>query len=97
MNTGFQQTLDQIRAESSSSTQMGTFFERLMKRYFLQDPLYSNRFSNVYLWSEWADTQPNFTRQDTGVDIVAEERAGGGMRYSVQVLCTRNPDFKAFH
>ena len=48
-----------------------------MKTYFLNDPLYGERFSNVWLWSEWAAARPDFAGADTGVDLVAEERRGG--------------------
>ena len=48
-----------------------------MKKYFQQDPLYRERFSTVWLWSEWAATRPDFAANDTGVDLVAEEREGG--------------------
>ena len=77
MSYGFQQTLDQIRAESGSQAGRGALFERLVKRYFREDPLYADRFSDVWLWSEWASKRTDFTGQDTGVDLVAEEREGG--------------------
>ncbi len=77
MNSGFQQVLDQIRVEAGSHTAQGRTFERLMKRYLRQDPLYADRFSNVWLWSEWAALRSEFVGQDTGVDLVAEEREGG--------------------
>ena len=48
-----------------------------MKAYFQQDPLYRDRFSDVRLWSEWAATRPDFDGADIGIDLVAEERAGG--------------------
>ena len=77
MSYGFQQTLDQIRADASSARTSGTLFERLMQAYFRQDPLYADRFSNVWLWPQWAAERPEFAGQDTGVDLVAEERRGG--------------------
>ena len=77
MSYGFQQTLDQIRADASSPRKTGALFERLMKQYFRQDPLYTDRFSDVWLWSEWAVDRADFTGQDTGVDLVAEEHDGG--------------------
>ena len=77
MSSGFQQTIDLIRADADSSAAQGAFFERLMKRYFQQDPLYADRFSDVWLWSEWAAKQPVFPGQDIGVDLVAEEHGGG--------------------
>ena len=52
MSYGFQQTLEQIRAESGSQAGRGALFERLMKRYFREDPLYADRFSDVRLRSE---------------------------------------------
>ena len=48
-----------------------------MKTYFIKDPLYMERFSEVWLWSEWADLRPDFEGTDTGIDLVAEERQGG--------------------
>ena len=77
MSGGFQQALDHIRADAGSHAVRGATFERLMKRYFRQDPLYTDRFSDVWLWSEWAVRRPGFAGQDTGVDLVAEERGGG--------------------
>ena len=77
MATGFQRVLDHIRAVSDTESEKGRLFERLMKAYFLNDALYRNRFSNVWLWSEWAGSKPDFDAADTGIDLVAEERDGG--------------------
>ena len=77
MSYGFQQTLDQIRADAGSHAESGALFERLVKQYFRQDPVYTDRFSEIWLWSEWAARRPDFTGQDTGVDLVAEEHDGG--------------------
>ena len=77
MNDSFQQTLTQIRSKAASEVQKGALFERLMKQYFRQDPLYLDRFSDVWLWSDWAALRTGFSRKDTGVDLVAEERDGG--------------------
>ena len=56
-----------------------------MKTYFTQDPLYKNRFSEVWLWSEWAARRPGFTGNDTGIDLVAAEREGG--HCAIQCKC----------
>ena len=77
MSYGFEQALDQIRADAGSHAKSGALFERLMKRYFRQDPLYAERFSEVWRWSEWAARRSDFTGQDIGVDLVAKERDGG--------------------
>ena len=31
-----------------------------MKTYFGEDPVYKERFSQIWLWSEWASMQPGF-------------------------------------
>lgn len=77
MIDGFQRVLDHIRSIAGSEFEKGRLFERLMKRYFQQDPLYRDRFSKVWLWSDWAATRPGFSAKDTGIDLVAEEREGG--------------------
>ena len=77
MNNGFQETLDHIRFIATSEADKGQLFERLMKAYFVQDPLYRDRFSHVWLWSEWVTERPDFVGGDTGVDLVAAERDGG--------------------
>ena len=71
----FGDVLDEIRADATSEADKGRRFERLVKRYFQQDALYSRTFSNVWLWSEWPG---NRGRGDAGVDIVAELRSGAG-------------------
>ena len=77
MTDGFQRMLDHIRSIADSESEKGRLFERLMKTYFIKDPLYKERFSEVWLWSEWADLRPDFEGTDTGIDLVAEERQGG--------------------
>ena len=77
MSNGFQQVLDHIRSIADSEFEKGRLFERLMKTYFTQDPLYRDRFSEVWLWSEWAALRADFDGKDTGIDLVAEEREGG--------------------
>ena len=77
MSRGFQNVLDHIRAVAGSEVEKGRLFERLMKAYFEQDPLYRDRFSDVWLWSQWTETRTDFAGGDTGIDLVAAERAGG--------------------
>ena len=49
---GFQRALDHIRSIADSETHKGRLFERLMKAYFREDPIYQDRFSGVWLWSK---------------------------------------------
>ncbi len=85
MIDGFQRVLDHIRSIAGSEFEKGRLFERLMKRYFQQDPLYRDRFSKVWLWSDWAATRPDFSAKDTGIDLAAEEREGGAC--AIQCKC----------
>ena len=77
MNNSFQAVLDHIRSISDSEARKGRLFERLMKTYFIEDPLYRERFSHVWLWTEWALQRDEFNGRDFGIDLVAEEREGG--------------------
>ena len=77
MSAGFQRALDHIRSIAVSEFEKGHLFERLMKAYLIQDPLYRDRFADVWLWAEWAERKPGFAGGDTGIDLVAVERAGG--------------------
>lgn len=77
MSTSFQEVLDQIRSISKSEVEKGHLFERLIKKYLTEDPLYKYRFSDVWLWSEWIALRSDFSGSDTGVDLVAKERSGG--------------------
>lgn len=79
--TTFYDVLDHVRAMTKTEADKGKLFERVMKAYFKQAPLYKSRFKRVMLWSEWRmeveakhgeDMGP-----DRGVDLVAEERDGG--------------------
>ena len=92
---GFQETLDHIRSIADSEAQKGRLFERLMKTYFLKDPVYKERFSAVWLWSEWAARRPDFDGADIGVDLVAEERRRRLLRHSMQVLRTWYTDIES--
>ena len=76
MNEGFERTLDHLRSLSDSEAKKGRLFERLMKKFFAADPLYKERFADVWLWSEWADRRSDFDGTDIGIDLVAEERDG---------------------
>ena len=77
MSEGFEWTLDHLRSLSDSEAQKGRLFERLMKAFFKADPIYKDRFSDAWLWAEWAARDPDLDGVDIGIDLVAEERKGG--------------------
>ena len=74
---GFYSALNYIREKANTQFGKGRLFERLIQKYFTEDPHYKNRFSEVWLWGEWAETQQGFDRVDRGIDLVAKERDGG--------------------
>ena len=76
VDRGFQSILYYIDEQSSSPYRKGEFFEKVMRQYFLADPIYQDSFSDVYLWREWAALK-GFEGTDTGIDLVAQERSGG--------------------
>jgi predicted helicase len=66
--------LAQFREEALHNRDLGDRFERLIARYLLLDPLFADRFSNVWMWNDWPMKGKT---GDTGIDLVAEERATG--------------------
>ena len=83
--TGFQGVLSQLRESATSTYLVGNEFERLMKQYLSIDPLYKERFTDVYLWKEWAALHTEYDGVDIGIDLVARER--GGEYCAIQCKC----------
>jgi len=86
--------LKEFREAATSSRDLGDRFERLMVSYFRTDPLYVDKFSNVWLWMEWPGRG---TKPDTGIDLVAEDRATGefcaihtNLRLKTSLSCEEN-------
>ena len=74
---GFQGTLDYIREIAKSERKKGDLFERLMLKYFSEDPDYKDQFSDVYLWKQWSQLRTEFDGTDIGVDLVGKKHDGG--------------------
>lgn len=68
--------LAEFREAARSKRDMGDKFERLFANFLVTEPYYKDRFSNVWLWTEWPGRG---NKPDTGIDLVAEERIGGGL------------------
>jgi len=66
--------LEYFREEAANNRDLGDKFERLIVSYLKKDPLYAELYSDVWLWSEWP---LRGNKPDTGIDIVAQERATG--------------------
>ena len=67
--------LDSFRRFAGSEAEKGALFERLIRRFFEVDPIYSQQFDRIWLWYEWPGRDG---AGDGGVDLVAE-RADGGL------------------
>jgi predicted helicase len=65
--------LAEFRKTATSTRDLGDKFERLMRQYLTTDPLYKNKYSDVWLWMDW----PAREGADTGIDLVAKERYTG--------------------
>ena len=63
--------IDYFRDKSFSERDKGDRFERLMQAYLQTDPIYSNRFSEVWLWNEFP-FKKDFGGKDTGIDLIAK-------------------------
>ena len=76
MPTTIRDVLSELDASSTDERDKGDKFERLMAAYLRADATWSNRFRTVWLWNEWPGRRG---KPDTGIDLVAEEREGGGL------------------
>ena len=45
--------LAQFREDARNNRDLGDRFERLILQYLQIDPLYVDRFSNVWMWNDW--------------------------------------------
>jgi hypothetical protein len=68
--------LTELYSAATDERDKGDRLEGLMAAYRRTDVTWSVRFSNVWLWSDWPDRQG---KPDTGIELVAEERATGGL------------------
>ncbi len=59
------------RRETARTTRdQGDQFERLMHAFFRTDPLYREKFSDVWVWQDWPGRNG---RPDCGIDLVAQQ------------------------
>jgi predicted helicase len=66
--------LDELRGAAWDERDKGDRFERLIVAYLRTDPLYVQKYDEVWRWSDWPDRN---NRPDTGIDLVARDRATG--------------------
>lgn len=66
--------LEELTQAATDPRDKGNKFERLMTSYLKRDPLYHEKYSEVWRWDDWPDRNG---RPDTGIDLVAKERDTG--------------------
>ena len=74
--TTFRQLLEEFDASAKTTAAKGTRFEKFCRAYFQTDPLWAERFDEVWLWMDWPDRDG---QADTGIDLVARERGTGAL------------------
>ncbi len=79
------QILDQYRAVSKTEREKGNYFEELICTYLRYEASYSELFSHVWLYADWAKEQ-GLDGRDTGIDLVAKTH-GTDEYYAIQCKC----------
>src|SRR3954447_1993194 len=70
------EVLDRLRADALDQRDKGDRFERLVYRVLREAELYVERYDEVWMWKDWPGRDG---RPDTGIDLVARQRDGGGL------------------
>lgn len=71
MPASIHDVLEGLRGTALDERDKGDKFERLVLNLLRTEPEWVNRFSDVWLWSEWPGRAG---RPDTGIDLVAKHR-----------------------
>jgi predicted helicase len=75
MPVSIHDVLEGLRGTALDERDKGDKFERLVLNLLRTEPEWVNRFSDVWLWSEWPERAG---RQDTGIDLVAKHKDRDG-------------------
>ncbi|MFP7295381.1 DEAD/DEAH box helicase [Bacillus safensis] len=67
--------INQINKISDSQRLRGTYFEYIVQAYLKNEPMYKNKFVNVWMINE-VPLDLGISHIDTGVDLVAQKRTG---------------------
>lgn len=84
MGSTVEDMLAEIVEESVDARQQGTRWERVVQYYFRNDPSWSDKLEDVWLWDD-APREVNPGRKDTGIDLVA--RDVDGEYWAIQAKC----------
>lgn len=86
--TALNNLLSNYRKTSQSEREKGTYFEELIVSYLRYEATYSDLYSDVWLYSDWAKEHPEFglSGKDTGIDLVAKT-SGTDEYHAIQCKC----------
>lgn len=80
------EVIDWIRDTCESERDKGDKFERASRYYLMNDPVYAQRFSDVWMWRD----APTNDGADLGIDLVAQD-AEDGTYWAIQCKCYQKP------
>lgn len=80
------EVVDWIRDTCESERDKGDKFERASRYYLMNDPVYAQRFSDVWMWKD----APTNDGADLGIDLVAQD-AEDGAYWAIQCKCFHKP------
>ena len=69
--TALNNLLNKYREVSKTEREKGTYFEELIRTYFRYEATYKDLYSDVWLYSDWAEIK-GLDKRDTGIDLVAK-------------------------
>lgn len=86
--TPLQSILNEYRTISQTEREKGNYFEELIVTYLRYEATYSDLYSNVWLYGDWAKAHPEFnlSAKDTGIDLVAKTK-GTNEYHAIQCKC----------
>ena len=70
----FFEATEYIRSQSANDNDRGRIFEKLVKVFLENDPTQVQQFSRVWLYKDWARDNPQYSKIDIGIDLVAKLR-----------------------
>lgn len=71
------QLLESYRGAAVTEREKGTYFERLARAFFANDPVQAEEYEAIWPWSEWAKAH-GWDAKDVGIDLVAKLRNEDG-------------------
>lgn len=80
--TALQKLLETFRQASVTEREKGTYFEELILCYLRNEATYSDLYSDVWTYGNWAKLQ-GLDGRDTGIDLVAKT-SGTGEYHAIQ-------------